>query len=125
VPIIERAIRLDPQASNIEVFYWNLGNCHLVLGHLDEAVDLFRKARAANPRPAYPRLFLAAALGLKGDIDEARASLAEAIKIMPAWGTLPHFLADCTYCGFGSPQYRARAEKTLLLGLRRAGLPDE
>jgi len=125
VPIIERAIRLDPQARNIEVFYWNLGNCHLILSQIDEAVDLFRKALAANPWPAYPHLWLAAALGLKGDIDEARASLAEAIKIRPAWDTLTHFVADCTYCGFGNPQYRALAEKTLLLGLRRAGLPDE
>jgi tetratricopeptide (TPR) repeat protein len=125
VPTVERAIRLDPQASNIEVFYWNLGNCHLLLGHIDKSADLFRKALAANPRPAYPHLWLAAALGLKGDIDEAHARLAAAIRIRPAWDTLTHFLADCTYCGFGNPQYRALAEKTLLLGLRRAGLPDE
>jgi TolB-like protein/class 3 adenylate cyclase/Flp pilus assembly protein TadD len=125
VPIVERAIRLDPQSSsNIEVFYWNLGNCHLLLGHIDEVVDLFRKARAANPRPAYPHLWLAGALGLKGDIDEARASLAEAIRIRPAWDTPTHFLADCSYCGFGNPQYRALNEKTLFLGLRRAGLPE-
>jgi len=124
VPIVERAIRLDPQRSNIEVFYWNLGNCHLVLGHIDEAVDLFRKALVANPRPAYPHLWLAAALGLRGDVDEARARLAEAIRIRPAWDTLAHFLADCTYCGFGNPQYRALAEKMVLLGLRRAGLPE-
>ena len=42
-----------------------------------------------------------------------------------AWDTLTRFVADCTYCGFGNPQYRALAEKTLLLGLRRAGLPEE
>jgi TolB-like protein len=119
-----KAIRLDPQSANDHLYYWALGYAHLLLGHVDEAVDLFRKSRAANPRLAYIHLSLAAALGMKGDIDEARASLAEAIRIRPAWDTLTHFLADCTDCRFGNPRYRALAEKTLFLGLRRAGLPE-
>jgi adenylate cyclase len=99
-----------------------LGRCHLLLGHVDEAVDLYRKARAANPRLANIQFALASALGLKGEIDEARAVLAEAIRLKPDSNTLAK-VADCTYCG--NPQYRVLAEKTLWLGLRRAGLPDE
>jgi hypothetical protein len=97
----------------------------LLPGHVDEAVELFKKARAANPRLAYVHFFLAAAFGMKGDLGEARASLAEAIKIKPAWDTMAHFLADCTFCGFGNPQYRALAEKMIVPGWRRAGLPDQ
>jgi adenylate cyclase len=125
IPLQEKALRLDPQSSDNHVYNWALGFSHLLLGHDGEAVDLFKKARAANPRLAYIHLSLAVALGLKGDIDEARASLAEAIRIKPAWDTMAHFLADCTYCNFDSPPYRALAEKTLFVGLRRAGLPDE
>ena len=125
IPLQEKALRLEPQSSNNHVYNWALGFSHLLLGHDGEAVDLFKKARAANPRLAYIHLSLAAALGLKGDIDEARASLAEAIRIKPAWDTMAHFLADCTSCNFDSPPYRALVEKTVRVGLRRAGLPEE
>lgn len=50
IPNIEKAIRLNPHDPNISAFYWGLGACHLFLDHVDEAVDLLRKARAANPR---------------------------------------------------------------------------
>jgi tetratricopeptide (TPR) repeat protein len=122
IPMEEKAIRLNPQDAAYHVYYWALGFAHLLLGHVDEAVELFRKARAANPRLAYVHLFLAAALGLKGEINEGRASLAEAIKIKPTWDSMAHALADCTYCS--DPQFRALAEETLFLGLRRAGLPE-
>jgi adenylate cyclase len=98
-----------------------LGRCHLLLGHVDEAVDLFRKARAANPRLAYIHFGLAAALGLKGEIVEARAVLAEGLKLKPEWNTLAQYSADRPR----NPQFRALAEKTVDVGLRRAGLPDE
>jgi adenylate cyclase len=79
--------------------------------------------RAANPRIAVIHSNLAAALGLKGEIDEARAPLAEAIKLRPEANTLARLLALCASCD--NPQYRALAEKTVYAGLRRAGLPDE
>ena len=53
IPLVEKSIRLDPHSPNIHVAYWAFGCCHLLLGHVDAAVDLFRKARAANPRLAY------------------------------------------------------------------------
>ena len=123
IPLVEKSIRLDPHGPNIHVAYWAFGCCHLLLGHVDEAVDLFRKARAANPRLTYIQFDLASALGLKGEIVEARAVLAEAIKLKPDLNTLARLLA--TYPNWGNPQYRVLAEKTLWLGLRRAGLPDE
>ena len=125
IPLQEKAIRLDPQSPFLVARYWNLGLSHLLLGNVDEAVNFARRARAANPRLVYVHLLLAAALGLKGDLAEARVSLEEAIKIKPAWDTIPHLVADCTICGFGNPQFRALLDKTFFPGLRRAGLPDE
>jgi adenylate cyclase len=123
IPLVEKALQLDPHTPNIQIPYSVLGRCHLLLGHVDEAVELYRKARAANPQLAYIQFALASALGLKGEIDEARAVLAEAIRLKPDWNTLAKLLADCTYCG--NPQFRALSEQTAWLGLRRAGLPDE
>jgi len=120
---IEKAIRLDPRNPNIANRYWGLGACHLLLGHLDEATEFLSKARAANPRMFYVHYWLAGTLGLKGDLDEARAELAESIKLKPEVNSLARALA--LYPWNNHPQYRALAETTLDTGLRRAGFPDE
>jgi adenylate cyclase len=123
IPHIEKSIRLDPRYPNIAIRYWGLGACHLLLGHVDEAIDLLTKARAGNPRLYYVHFFLAGALGLKGDLDEARAELADSVKLYPENNSLAHFRALNPYVT--NPQYRALEEKTLDIGLRRAGFPEE
>ena len=121
IPHIEKAIRLNPHDANIADPYWGLGTCHLFLGHVDEAIDLLRKARAASPRRWYVHLDLAGALGLRGDLDEARAALAKAIELKPEMKSLAWLRA---YPGAGDQQYGALYEKTVAVGLRRAGLPE-
>jgi adenylate cyclase len=120
---IEKAIRLNPHDPNIAAPYWGLGHCHLVLSHTDEAIELFRKAVAANSRLYYTHLYLAAALGLRGDLDEARAELAVSLKFKPEINSIARNRAY--YPFLANPQYRALSEKTVDLGLRRAGFPDE
>jgi adenylate cyclase len=96
---------------------------HLLQGHVDEAIDFFTKARAANPRMYYVHFELAGALGLKGDLERARASLAESLKLKPEINSLValrHYVPWLT-----NPQGWALREKTANIGLRRAGLPDE
>jgi adenylate cyclase len=123
IPHIEQAIRLNPRDPNLAGLYGQLGMCHLFLGHLDQAIDLFRKARAANPRLSLVHFHLAGALGLKGDIDEARTALAEGIKLKPELNSLAHWR---TYRPWETnPPHWALREKTLNVGLRRAGFPDE
>ena len=123
IPYIEKAIRLSPYDASIPVSYMVLGRSHLLLGHVDEAIDFLRKARAANPRLYLVQFGLAAALGLKGDLDEARAALAEAIKINPELNSLARVRAH--WRQLNNPQRRALAEKTEDAGLRRAGMPEE
>jgi adenylate cyclase len=123
ISYIEKAIRLSPYDASIAVSYMVLGRCHLLLGHVDEAIDLLRKARAANPRLYLVHFCLAAALGLKGDLDEARAALAEAIKINPELNSLARVRAH--WRQLNNPQRRALAEKTEDAGLRNAGMPEE
>ena len=55
--------------------YWGLGSCHLLLDHLDQAVDFLERGRAAAPGLWYMQLWLAGALGLKDDLERAPAAL--------------------------------------------------
>ena len=67
---------------------------------------------------------LAAALGFKGDVDEASAVLAESLKLKPEIRSMAQLRAN--YPAFHhDPQYVALRERTMEAGLRRAGLADE
>ncbi len=83
IPYIEKALRLSPRDPNVASIYWALGMCHILLGHNDRAIDFFRRARAANLRWWWTHFCLAGALGVNGELDEARAALAEGIKLKP------------------------------------------
>jgi len=120
---LETAIRLDPQNPSIYANYAALSSAHLLLGHTEQAVEFARKARAANPRVDYVLLQLAAALGLHGDIDEAKATLGEFLKLKPEINTLAK-VRQTVYTRT-TPEFGALAEKTVWVGLRRAGMPDE
>jgi TolB-like protein/class 3 adenylate cyclase/Tfp pilus assembly protein PilF len=123
IPYIENAIRLNPQDPNIAIFYRLLGECHLLLDHVDQAIDLMRKARAANPQLWFIHLYLAGALGLRGDLDEARAALSESLRLKPDISSFARLSAAVP--ANTNPDYQKLAEKTVNLGLRRAGFPEE
>jgi len=123
IPYIDKTIQLNPLDPNRAVFYFALGTCHLVLGHVNEAIDLLRKARAENPRFWFIHFWLAGALGLKGDLDEARTALAESLRLKPEMNSLARRRADVPWVA--NPSYWALQEKSLNVGLRRAGFPDE
>jgi TolB-like protein/Tfp pilus assembly protein PilF len=59
IPHIEKAIQLNPRHQNIFYFYYWLGQCHLLLAHTDEAIDLLRKGRSANPQHPGTQMLLA------------------------------------------------------------------
>jgi adenylate cyclase len=126
---LEKAIALDRNYAaamlhqNIVYFYSGMGACHLLLGHADEAVSFFRRARAENPRLWYIHMWLAAALGLRGDIEEAKESLRELIRLRPEINSLAGLYANL-HTRHLPQKYIALAEKTVDLGLRRAGMPE-
>jgi TolB-like protein/tetratricopeptide (TPR) repeat protein len=121
IPLVEKAIRLNPHDPTLASHYSILGFCHLLLGHVGQAIDLLRKTRAENPRSYLFHLWLAGALGFKGDLDEARTALAEAIKLKPEMNSLKQLRAS----SFGNSAHGALREKTYYVGLRRAGMPEE
>jgi adenylate cyclase len=123
IPYIEKAMLLDPRGANFNVSYLSLGRCHLLLGHVDEAIEFLSKSRAANPQYGSTYLWLAGAFGLRGDLDEARAALAEGIKLKPEINSMARWGAYAPWVT--NPQYSALRAKTVDIGLRRAGMPEE
>jgi adenylate cyclase len=125
LPYFEKSLQLTPRHPNIQYQYSGLGFCHLLLGHADESVDFFRKARAANSRIGYIHLGLAGALGLRGDVDEARASLADLRRLRPNLRSIKQLRAAFARLDAAYPRRAELAEKTFYTGLRRALMPEE
>jgi adenylate cyclase len=123
IPHLEKAVRLNPRGPNLWSIQWPLGQCHLLLGNVDEAIALFRKARAANPNAYYLYLNLSGALGLQGDLDEARSALAEALRLKPEVDSLARYRAATPW--ITNTRHWALREKSLNVGLRRAGFREE
>jgi adenylate cyclase len=124
LPHFEKRLQIDPRWQNAFFGYFWLGYCHLLLSHTDRAIDFERKSRAANSQLWATHWALAAALGLKGDVDEARAALAESLKLKPEYSSFAQMRATALNWD-ASPQFVALREKTVDVGLRRAGFPDE
>jgi adenylate cyclase len=124
LPHIEKSLQLNPTYQNVFYRYFWSGYCHLLLTHADEAVDFFRKTiAAATQRESFHLVLLAAALGLRGDVDEARTSLAEALKLRPEVNSIARVRA-ASGPNQSNPLFAALCEKTVFAGLRRAGMPD-
>jgi hypothetical protein len=100
----------------------SLGKCHLLLGHVDEAMPLLRKAAAMIPGSWAIHLKLAGALGFKGEIEEARAEAAEMVRRKPDMNSVARVRG---YVWYRNPQFQVLHDRTVIQGLRNAGFPEE
>jgi adenylate cyclase len=109
---VEQAMRLSPRDPGIGLWHNLMAGAELGFGHFDAAIDEANKAIDAGWRSFYSYQNLAVAHALRGDIDQAKAPLAEARRLNPKlsvkWlvGNEP----------FLQPAFDA---------LRKAGLPEE
>jgi TolB-like protein/thioredoxin-like negative regulator of GroEL len=125
LPQFEEGYRLNPEYQNIQFYYSGLGACHLHLGHLDVAIEFLRKSRAAtNVKLWYNAYWLAAALGLKGEMQEAKEMLIEFLALKPEWNSLARIRAAFP-AFYRIPDYAELEKSTVETGLLRAGLPEE
>jgi hypothetical protein len=94
----------------------------MYLSHVDLAADYLIKARAASPRIWWIHLYLAGALGLKGELDAGKAALTESLKLKPEIDTIAHFRDLRPY--YSSPKALELEKHTVMEGLRRLGFPE-
>ena len=122
----EKSLRLSPRDPNIFWRYELLGWCQMLSNHVDEAIDLFIKGRTGNPRVWNFPFALAGALGLKGDLDGAKAALAESLKLNPEVNSMAQWYSYVPWTSkTNSPKFWALQDKTFGEGMRRIGFPEK
>ena len=119
-----QAIRLSPRDPFVGYWYLRMGEAHLLKSRTDEAIDWLEKARNVNPVLALFRAYLASAYAIQGNIQHARAELAEARRLDGA-GCCTSIASLKTIEDFGVQAIRTAYETTLFAGLRKAGMPEE
>jgi adenylate cyclase len=109
---LERAIRLSPRDPGIGFWHAKLGDAEINLGRFDAAIDEYRKALDVGLQAYFVHTNLAAAYGLAGKMDDAKAELAEARRLNP--------VITVKWIKEHSPNLPAVFD-----GLRKAGLPEQ
>lgn len=112
---VRNAIRLSPFDKQAFTFLTTNATASFVLGRYEEAIELYEKARRANPRYKAAWRMLIAALSLVGRVEEARS---EAAAFMD-YDTAFRISDFSTWYPMREPQKSA-----VLHGMRLAGLPE-
>jgi adenylate cyclase len=105
------AMRLSPRDPLFSQWWNHLADAELGLGHLDTAIEESSKAIEGGYRVFYSYLNLAAALGIKGDVEQAKRALAEALRLNPK--------LSVNWINERKPILRVAVDS-----LRKAGLPE-
>jgi TolB-like protein/Tfp pilus assembly protein PilF len=125
IPLVEQAMRLSPRDPNIALMYFRIGEVHLLQSHAGEAISWLEKARGANPQYSFVHVFLASAYGLNGETKQAATELAEARRLSGNGSPSSIAREKATFLAAISPAIRPLFETTYVVGLRKAGLPEE
>jgi adenylate cyclase len=119
---IETAMRLSPRDPTL--WLWELFICslHTNLAQWDQAIAPCQQALAANPKLSFAHFELAAAYGWLGRVTEAKAELAEALKLSPG-ATVKGSIAYASTLS-DNPVFLQQAARRVE-GFRKAGMPEQ
>jgi adenylate cyclase len=118
--LYQKAARISPRDPLIANFFSGISWCYLLSGDDKTAIEWGLKSRRANPSFAPVNVVLTAAYALLGDEKEARASLADGLRLNPHLSI--QLLKD--WGGSTEPDYAKLAER-MYEGLRKAGMPEQ
>jgi adenylate cyclase len=120
LPVLDRAIALDPRSPDVPLNLQLQCSAHLNLGQYDEAIAACEKALIIE-EDWLKYLFLLGALAQKGDMAKAEFAKAQLLKLKPdvsiARLKAPRMWAN--------PLYQQQREANLYAGLRKAGIPEQ
>jgi TolB-like protein len=114
-----KAIQLSPRDPQLALWYYQMALTYIHQQRYDEAVEWGRRSVEVNPNLRFPYRILAAALGLSGQIDEAKLVAAELLRRYPR-ETISTFLVREPW---PNPVYR-QGQNREVLGMRLAGIPE-
>jgi adenylate cyclase len=115
IEVLEANIRLDPIRPLGHAY--QMGLAHYGLKHYGEAVRWSREGASSQPNAWWPHLLLASAYAQSGQLEEARAEVAEVLRVNPSFTieSLKRLLV-----------YKDRKETEHHIdGARKAGLPED
>jgi hypothetical protein len=97
-----------------------------LLGNTAEAITYLRRSRSENPRFLALAFNLTAALALNGNLNEAKHEWSEWLKYRPEANSMMQVAAYFEPLGYWapSPEYVALRQKTIDVGLRLGGVPE-
>jgi tetratricopeptide (TPR) repeat protein len=116
---IHDALRLSPRDTFAYRWMMVMGLAKFWLGADADAVAWLRRSLEANRNFPFTHFFLAAALALVGQLDEARAVAQAGLTLQPNF-TIRRFRASLYS---DNPSYLARRER-VYEGMRLAGVPE-
>jgi tetratricopeptide (TPR) repeat protein len=116
---IQQAFRLSPRDTRAFLWMGFAGLGKLSMGADFEAVEWFRRSLEANRNHPLSHFHYAAALGLAGDLEEARAAAKAGLSIDPSF-TISRYRDTAQS---DHPVYFAKRER-IYEGMRLAGVPE-
>ena len=116
---IEQALRLSPRDTYVYIWSLFVGVAKFLQGADAEALVWLRRSLEANRNYPVGHFYLAAALALVGELDEARAIVQAGLALNPSF-TIRRFRANTPS---NHPVYLAGRER-VYEGLRMAGVPE-
>ena len=124
ISLTEQAIRLSPRDPTMWWWYTWIGLVHLLQSRIDEAIAWLEKGRSARAESLEHRTISRGRLWLKGELERARAELAEAQEA----GGLESLFERHPDEGQWRPLHAGTARPNgngIFPGIRAAGPPDE
>jgi TolB-like protein/Tfp pilus assembly protein PilF len=119
VECLERAISLSPNDPWLQFYFAHRGTAEFLNQNLDAAIDWFHRSIQRNPDLPNACRYLAAALALKGEMEQSHHAIAEVLRIEP----------NCSVSNLRqrvSQAFRHAEDFDLYIrGLQLAGLPEE
>ena len=116
---VNEALRLSPRDTNAYHWMVSVGVAKQALGADAEAVLWLRRAIESNRNFALGHFFLAGALAKFGQLEEAKISAAEGLRLAPDF-TISKISKNRVS---DNPVYLAQREP-LIAGMRKAGVPE-
>jgi tetratricopeptide (TPR) repeat protein len=117
LPYLDRSVQLSPRDPHLPSVFATRALAHLALGEYETAEWFARKAARILSGNHRPLLMLAAVLGQRGRIEDARRAVKAALERNPGF-TLTDARSEIFFCG------DAALVERYLTGLRRAGLRE-